>query len=92
MISTKILSTKHPAVRIYERKCERRISASARRISSNVNVRIKHSGMVACESFDEFSESPLINSNTGVRIDNTNTISDSIISERLRILGDISYE
>lgn len=95
---TKVLSSKHPAVRVCGSNIGCRIpsvvtrTAAVRRISSVAHIRGKRSGIIVCGNSKKLSESSAIISNTGIRIENSNIIAESMISERIRIMGDISYE
>ena len=93
---TKVLSAKHPAVHMFESNIGRGIpsvaarTAAVRRASSVTNMKGKRRGVIV-KGYDNTSGSGII-SNTGVRIDNSNIVAESMISERIRIMGDISYE
>lgn len=91
----KVLSAKHPAVHVFESNIGHGIpsvaarTAAVRRASLIANRKCKKRGIIV-KGYDNTFGSVII-SNTGVRIDNSNIVAESMISERIRIMGDISY-
>lgn len=94
---TKVLSAKHPAVHRFESNIGRGNhsiavhNAAVRRASFVAKMKYKRLNVIA-KDYDNTSECSNFIFNIGVRIDNSNIVEESMLLERIRIMGDIPYE
>lgn len=94
---TKVLSAKHPAVHRFESNIGRGNhsiavrNATVRKASLVAKRKYKRLNVIV-KDYDNTSECSNFIPNTGVHIDNSNIVEESILLERIRIMGDIPYE
>lgn len=82
----KLLSAKHPP--IYREFCDMRMRKV---ILMNKKIE-KRLGFIGDKKLGGLKQNDYVSSNTGVTIDNNDLVRKSLLSEHIRIKGDIPYE